>query len=321
MPRAIWKAFIEFGPVSVPVKLYTAVKDVHPHSHLLHDHDQQRLQQRMVCCQDEATVGPEETVRGYEVSQNEYVVVEPMLAKSGPAPSGVESTYERRSDMTHIMLNRTIVAGLLCAVMIAAGCATTRGRGEAKEATRAVTSMQETRAELVRADQQLNQAMTAMDQLASSPQDLPQAYKVFTAEVSQTDAQAQTARHRAEQMRSQWRQYITAWEKEIDQLSIPELQARAAERRQVVRENYDRLRDAARAMDAAYQPFISHVRDIEKSLSLDLTPAGVQAAQPGFEVARKSAADLKQRIGSFIAQIDAVSANSPTQQVGTAAAR
>ncbi len=39
MTRAIWKAFIQFGPVSVPVKLYTAVKDVRPHSHLLHDDD------------------------------------------------------------------------------------------------------------------------------------------------------------------------------------------------------------------------------------------------------------------------------------------
>ena len=39
MTRAIWKAFIQFGPVSVPVKLYTAVKDGRPHSHLLHDDD------------------------------------------------------------------------------------------------------------------------------------------------------------------------------------------------------------------------------------------------------------------------------------------
>ncbi len=77
MPRAIWKAFIEFGPVSVPVKLYTAVKDVRPHSHLLHDDDQQRLQQRMVCSEEETTVGREETIKGYEVSENEYVVVDP----------------------------------------------------------------------------------------------------------------------------------------------------------------------------------------------------------------------------------------------------
>ena len=88
MPRAIWKAFVEFGPVSVPVKLYTAVKDVHPHSHLLHDHDRQRLQQRMVCSREDTAVGREETVKGYEVSENEYVVVEPHeLDTLEPEPS------------------------------------------------------------------------------------------------------------------------------------------------------------------------------------------------------------------------------------------
>jgi chromosome segregation ATPase len=222
--------------------------------------------------------------------------------------------------MTRIVLNTVAIAGMLCTVMIA-GCATTEGRSEAKEATRAVTSLQETRAELLRADQQLNEAITAMDQLASQAQELPMAYKAFTAEVSRTSAQAETAQRRADQMRSQWRQYITAWEKEIDQVSTPELQAHATERGQAVRENYDRLRDAARAMEAAYQPFITHMRDIEKSLSHDLTPAGVQAAQPGFEVAHQSAANLKQQIGSFLAEIDNVSSATPKEPVGTAAAR
>ncbi len=76
MTRAIWKGFIQFGPVSVPVKLYTAVKDVHPHSHLLHDDDRQRLQQRMVCPEEDATVGREEMVKGYEVGENQYVVID-----------------------------------------------------------------------------------------------------------------------------------------------------------------------------------------------------------------------------------------------------
>lgn len=38
MPRAIWKALIEFRPLSVPVKLYPPVEDVRAHLHLLRDH-------------------------------------------------------------------------------------------------------------------------------------------------------------------------------------------------------------------------------------------------------------------------------------------
>jgi hypothetical protein len=66
-----------------------------------------------------------------------------------------------------------------------------------------------------------------------------------------------------------------------------------------------RLRDVARTTEAAYEPFIGQLRDIQRALSLDLTPAGVEVAQPAFEIARQSGADLKQ-------QIDAVLAVSPS---------
>jgi len=75
--RALWKGTIRFGPVRVPVKLYTAVRDTGVHSHLIHDADRQRLQQRMVCPQDEAVVDQEQTIKGYEIEEDQYVVVEP----------------------------------------------------------------------------------------------------------------------------------------------------------------------------------------------------------------------------------------------------
>ena len=151
-----------------------------------------------------------------------------------------------------------------------------------------------------------------MDQLSSaSAANLPKTYKTFTNQVSQTVSQGDAARRRANQMRDRWQQYIASWEKEIDQLSTPELRAKAAERRQAVRQNYDRLRDAARAMDQAYQPFLTQLRDIQKSLSLDLTPAGVKAAQPAFEHAHQTGADLRQTITSFMAEIDHMMAVSP----------
>lgn len=77
MSRAIWKASVRFGPVSVPVKLYPAVVDTRVHAHLIHDTDRQRLQQRMVCPAEDVVVDRAETVKGYEIADNEYVVVHP----------------------------------------------------------------------------------------------------------------------------------------------------------------------------------------------------------------------------------------------------
>jgi len=213
--------------------------------------------------------------------------------------------------MAHVAVKGFAVAGVLSFTLLGAGCATNKS-GQAKEVTRTVTSMQAMRQELAKAQVQVDDVLAAMDQLGSaSTVDLPKTYKTFTTRVSQTVSQADTARRRANQMRDRWQQYIISWEKEIDQLSTPELRAKAAERRQAVRQNYDRLRDAARAMDQAYQPFLTQLRDIQKSLSLDLTPAGVKAAQPAFERAHKTGADLRQTITNFMTQIDQVMAVSP----------
>ncbi len=77
MARAMWKGSIRFGPVDVPVKLYPAVMDIRVHSHLLHDADRQRLEERMVCPLEDAVVSHEETAKGYEIDENEYVVIDP----------------------------------------------------------------------------------------------------------------------------------------------------------------------------------------------------------------------------------------------------
>jgi chromosome segregation ATPase len=222
--------------------------------------------------------------------------------------------------MTHTTRNWRLVGGVLCAAVLLAGCATEGHRAQEKKAARAVTSLDKTRMELVKADQQVDEAMAAMNRLTASPAGLPDAYKVYTAQVRETSRQEREAQQRADQMRERWREYITAWEMGVDEVSTPELQARATERREAARENYDRLRDAARAMETAYQPFITQLRDIQATLAPDLTPAGVDAAKPAIDAARKSAQNLKQQIGAFVSEIDHVVAATTGRVPVTASA-
>jgi len=213
--------------------------------------------------------------------------------------------------MVYGIVRRGIAGGGLAVVVLLAGCASWGG-GQAREVTRTVTSMERTRAELARAQVQVDDVLAAMNQLPAVPlENLRAAFKTYTHQVSQTVNQADAARRRADAMRDRWRDYIETWEQEIDRLSSPELQARAAERRQAVRENYGRLRDVARALDDAYQPFLRQLQDIQRSLSLDLTPEGVRAAQSAFELAGKSGAEVRARVTDFIAEIDRVMAVSP----------
>jgi DNA end-binding protein Ku len=75
--RAMWRAAVEFGKVRVPVKMYAAVRPERVQFHLLHDKDKTRLQQQWVCELEEKPVDREEVVRGAQVDEDKYVVLEP----------------------------------------------------------------------------------------------------------------------------------------------------------------------------------------------------------------------------------------------------
>ncbi|CAA9371876.1 MAG: Ku-like_protein [uncultured Phycisphaerae bacterium] len=76
MARALWKAVLEYGAISVPVKLYTAVRPQEIRFHMLHDQDGARLRQQMVCpAEGDHEVPREHVVKGYELQKGQYVVV------------------------------------------------------------------------------------------------------------------------------------------------------------------------------------------------------------------------------------------------------
>ena len=77
MPRSIWSGAISFGLVNVPVKLYSAVSRKSVRFHQLHDADHVRIQQKRVCPADGEEVPYENIVKGYEISPDRYVVIEP----------------------------------------------------------------------------------------------------------------------------------------------------------------------------------------------------------------------------------------------------
>ena len=75
--RTIWKGNIHFGDVNVPVKLLTAVKEERIHFHLLHKRDHVKLRQQMVCAYEKKPVPTEEQVKGFEVEDGKYIIVDP----------------------------------------------------------------------------------------------------------------------------------------------------------------------------------------------------------------------------------------------------
>ncbi|MFF8939258.1 Ku protein [Streptomyces paradoxus] len=77
MARAIWTGVVSFGLVSVPVGLYSATEDHTVHFHQLQRGTADRIRNRRVNEHTGDEVNTSDIVKGYEVGEGEYVIVEP----------------------------------------------------------------------------------------------------------------------------------------------------------------------------------------------------------------------------------------------------
>jgi DNA end-binding protein Ku len=77
MSRAIWSGAIAFGLVTVPVKLYSAVSRKSVRFHQLNGRTGVRIQQRRVDPSTGDDVAYEDIVKGFELTPDRYVVIEP----------------------------------------------------------------------------------------------------------------------------------------------------------------------------------------------------------------------------------------------------
>ena len=82
----IWKGYIHFGDTDVPVKLHAAVKEERIQFHLLHRRDHVRLHQQMICAYEKIPVPPEDQIKGFEVEEGKYLIVDPEELEQATTP-------------------------------------------------------------------------------------------------------------------------------------------------------------------------------------------------------------------------------------------
>jgi DNA end-binding protein Ku len=75
MAHSIWSGAINFGLVTIPVKLFTAVRTDELSFNMLHGKDEGRVKYERVCSVDGKPVPWDEIVKGYEYEKGQYVVL------------------------------------------------------------------------------------------------------------------------------------------------------------------------------------------------------------------------------------------------------
>lgn len=76
--RSLWKGYITFSLVSIPVRIYSAIEaEETVHFNQLHKEDLGRIGYEKKCKKCGKIVSNDDIVKGYELHKDEYVVVEP----------------------------------------------------------------------------------------------------------------------------------------------------------------------------------------------------------------------------------------------------
>jgi DNA end-binding protein Ku len=108
--QTIWKGYIHFAEVNVPVKLRTAVKENRIQFHLLHRRDRVRLRQQLICAYEKVPVHTEEQVKGFEMEEGKYILIDPAeLEEIEPEKSRMIEVHEfvKTTQIDPIFLERS----------------------------------------------------------------------------------------------------------------------------------------------------------------------------------------------------------------------
>jgi DNA end-binding protein Ku len=88
MPKSIWNGTISFGLAHVPIKLYSATESKTVSFREVHLSDGAPIEHRRICSKEGEEVPFKEVVKGYEVSEDEYVVLEKDEVKAAAGSRG-----------------------------------------------------------------------------------------------------------------------------------------------------------------------------------------------------------------------------------------
>jgi hypothetical protein len=191
---------------------------------------------------------------------------------------------------------------LLGATGLLNGCATTG----MDRSVKASNSMQNEDKEIRKLMVQIDATGASLDALmvAGAP-DLKKPFDAYTNNVAKLDSEGKRTIKRMDQMKANSRDYFTEWEKQGDTYTNPQIRELSDERRVKLAAVYARVPEAGIGIKGAYHAYLTDLQEIQRYLSTDLTPKGLDGIAP---VANKSIQDREALKASFLPLLAALDA-------------
>jgi hypothetical protein len=194
----------------------------------------------------------------------------------------------------------------LMTTLLAPGCAT-KGYQKAVATSNTLTTAAN-QVDLARAE--VTDATSALDAFTtSSPAELRPTFKRYQDTVTALDQANLDLQQKTQAMRAQGRKYFDSWDASLAQMKNEDIRTRSKERQQEVTAQYAQIQQRYEEAHRQFDPFIANLHDIQRLLSVDLTPEGVASAREFVEKAKANAVGVRQALDSLAEELRAFSAN------------
>jgi hypothetical protein len=187
---------------------------------------------------------------------------------------------------------------LTVALAALAGCAS----HNYDKGTATAAGLKESADKIEAADGQLDATLASLNGLVNNPQsDLRPQYKQFSDNVDDLAVLAKHVKDSVTSMRENGKEFFAKWNEQLASIKNEDIRNRSAARQKEVSDELMNVKRSYAETEIAFQPFMSDLRDIQKYLGTDLTPAGVASMKDVAAKANTTGATLKAAVDKLAA--------------------
>jgi hypothetical protein len=153
----------------------------------------------------------------------------------------------------------------------------------------------------------IERALGSLSDLVNNPQpELKPQFKRFSADVKRVEASAEHIYAARQSMADKGKAFFEHWDNQLAEINNEDIRSRSQSRRDEVAAKL--LQIKVRYEDAArtFKPFIADLREVQRFLSLDLTPDGVSAAREPLRKAMSDAIPVIESVQDLADAFDAL---------------
>jgi hypothetical protein len=201
------------------------------------------------------------------------------------------NSFDRNDSQTFIYL----VIGVLSVALFASN--TAFAQAGSKDAQKFQSLVETTRTDIGKASAQFETATAAYNAIVSGEVDNPEkAYKGLTKEIDKSEKAWKTAGSSFDKMGKAGKKLFTGWQKEVDAYTNEQMKQLSMGRLEEASANNQRMVERVTAVQEAYEPFISSLKDQAQFMGRDMSPAAMEALAPLAEEFNANAATLQASI-------------------------